>query len=304
MVATNELKVDQFIQDLKKTIVRDPKAGGIKGVPFAEIVDRALEAEQAEKDILDEERAIRERQARQAHQNFRPGYQGGIGGQTQVQCPQDAKRKMTPFQQPRPDQGKHPKTDQKNTTTSLPQCVVCDKFYDGECRKAAELCYRCGKRGHFIKNYPEAANDQKKPGSRLYDLADTKIGTDVEVTTEADPSVITGEVFISGIITYTLIDSGSTHSHASLKFVRRLGRSTDQMSTPFGTTLSSREVMYSDRILRACPIIVDDRKLLADLIVLYMIEYEIILGMDWLSKYHAKIDCRKKIVVFHPLDTD
>ena len=48
----------------------------------------------------------------------------------------------------------------------------------------------------------------------------------------------------------------------------------------------------------------DDRELFEDLIVLDMDEYEIILGMDWLSKYHAKIDCRKKIVVFHPLDTD
>ena len=66
MVATNELKVDQFIQGLKKTIVRDLKAGGIKGLPFAGIADRALQAEQAEKDILDEKRAIRERQTREA----------------------------------------------------------------------------------------------------------------------------------------------------------------------------------------------------------------------------------------------
>ena len=73
MVATNELKVDQFIQGLKKTIVRDLKACGIKSVSFAQITDRAFEAEQAKKDILDGERAIRERQARQAHQNFRPG---------------------------------------------------------------------------------------------------------------------------------------------------------------------------------------------------------------------------------------
>ena len=61
MVVTNELKMNQFIQCLKKTILRDLKAGGIKGVPFAEIADRTLKAEQAEKDILDEERAIRKR---------------------------------------------------------------------------------------------------------------------------------------------------------------------------------------------------------------------------------------------------
>ena len=77
MVATNELKVDQFIQGLKKTIVRYLKAGGIKGVPFAEIVDKTLESEQAEKDILDEEKTLRERQAKEAQRNFRLGYQGG-----------------------------------------------------------------------------------------------------------------------------------------------------------------------------------------------------------------------------------
>ena len=76
------------------------------------------------------------------------------------------------------------------------------------------------------------------------------------------------------------------------------------MSTPFGTTISYGKIMYSDGVLRTCPIIVDDRELFVELIVLNMDEYENILSMDWLSKYHAKIDCRKKIVVFRPPDTD
>ena len=53
--------MDQFIQGLKKTIVRDLKSGGIKGVPFTDITERALDAKQVEKDILDEKKAIRER---------------------------------------------------------------------------------------------------------------------------------------------------------------------------------------------------------------------------------------------------
>ena len=124
----------------------------------------------------------------------------------------------------------------------MPQCAICGKFHDGECRKAAGLCYKCGKRGHFIKNCPDAENDQKKPGGRLYALTDIETGTGVKVKTEADQSVITGKVFISDIIAYALIDSRSTYSHASLKFVRRLSRSTDQMSTPFGTTLPSERL--------------------------------------------------------------
>ena len=140
-------------------------------------------------------------------------------------------------------------------------CAVCGKFNDGEFRKEVGLCYRCSKRGHCIKNYPEATNDQKKPGGRLYALAEIEIERGVEVKTEADPSIITGEVFISGFVAYALIDLGSTHLHASLKFVRRLGRSKDQMSTLFSTTLPFGEIMYSNKVLRAYPIIVDDRKL-------------------------------------------
>ena len=93
-------------------------------------------------------------------------------------------------------------------------------------------------------------------------MVNTKIGIDIDVKIKADPSIITDEVFISSIIAYALIDSGSTYSYALLKFVRRLGRSLDQMSIPFGTILPSGEVMYSDRILRAYPITVENREFL------------------------------------------
>ena len=50
------------------------------------------------------------------------------------------------------------------------------------------------------------------------------------------------------------------------------------MSNSFGTTLLSREVMFSDWVLRACLIIVGDREVFIYLIVLDMNEYKIILG--------------------------
>ena len=33
-----------------------------------------------------------------------------------------------------------------------------------------------------------------------------------------------------------------------------------------------------------------------------MVDYDVILGMDWLSKYNATIFCRKKKVVFQPFE--
>ena len=40
------------------------------------------------------------------------------------------------------------------------------------------------------------------------------------------------------------------------------------------------------------------KELLADLIVLDMYEFNVILGMDWLSIYHSSIDCHKMKVHF------
>ena len=59
-------------------------------------------------------------------------------------------------------------------------------------------------------------------------------------------------------------------------------------------------MITTDQILRSCLISIDGRELYVDLVVLDMSDYEVILGMDWLSKYHATIDCKKKIVMFRP----
>ena len=53
-------------------------------------------------------------------------------------------------------------------------------------------------------------------------------------------------------------------------------------------------------MVRACSIQISDRTLYEDLVVLPMPNFEVILGMDWLTKYHATIDSNKKIVIFQP----
>ena len=56
--------------------------------------------------------------------------------------------------------------------------------------------------------------------------------------------------------------------------------------------------MYqSDLIARDCYIIIQGKTFLADLILLGIQGYDIILGMDWLAKYRATIDCKQKTLV-------
>ena len=63
------------------------------------------------------------------------------------------------------------------------------------------------------------------------------------------------------------------------------------VSTPLG------ETMVAEFICKSCVIKIGGNELLADLILLEIQEFDVILGMDWLAAYHANVDCYKKEVV-------
>ena len=48
------------------------------------------------------------------------------------------------------------------------------------------------------------------------------------------------------------------------------------------------------------PVVISERELSADLVMLDMTDYDVIFGMDFLSKYEATIDCQAKTVGFKP----
>ncbi|KAL5539424.1 hypothetical protein UlMin_044282 [Ulmus minor] len=84
-------------------------------------------------------------------------------------------------------------------------------------------------------------------------------------------------------------------------FVEKIGRLPDRLEGIFSTSLPSGATLLSDSWLQATPVIIDGRELYVDLVVLEMHDYDVILGMDWLSKYNAKIDCKKRRVLFEPV---
>jgi hypothetical protein len=59
------------------------------------------------------------------------------------------------------------------------------------------------------------------------------------------------------------------------------------ISTPTGNVVTCR------KFIENCPIVIGDRVLPANLVVFQMLGFDVILGMDWLSKHYANIDCRK-----------
>ena len=63
-----------------------------------------------------------------------------------------------------------------------------------------------------------------------------------------------------------------------------------------------RHSVRFNHVYKNCPLMVHDREFLVDLIALPFYEFDLILGMDWLSEHWAIVDYDKKIVLLKCLD--
>ncbi|KAJ8763535.1 hypothetical protein K2173_002418 [Erythroxylum novogranatense] len=110
------------------------------------------------------------------------------------------------------------------------------------------------------------------------------------------PDVIAGMVSLFGSELYALIDPGSSHSYicAGEMFVKEM--LIDQLEYDMHVTSPLGSSVLVNQVVRNCPIKIQESEYAADLIKLSFHEFDLILGMDWLSKHQAVIDCKAKTV--------
>jgi len=61
---------------------------------------------------------------------------------------------------------------------------------------------------------------------------------------------------------------------------------------------TENEIITTSRVCKSCSAEVCGRQLRADMFMIDTSGYDVIIGMAWLCKYHAVIDCRNKSVIF------
>ncbi|KAL0536814.1 hypothetical protein IC582_025776 [Cucumis melo] len=120
--------------------------------------------------------------------------------------------------------------------------------------------------------------------------------------TEAERAgtVVTGTLPVLGHYAIVLFDSGSSHSFISSAFVLHARLEVEPLHHVLSLSTPSGECMLSKENVKACQIEIAGHVIEVTLLVLDMLDFDVILGMDWLAANHASIDCSRKEVAFNP----
>ncbi|XP_075524539.1 uncharacterized protein LOC142556936 [Primulina tabacum] len=245
-----------------------------KVVTYQDIVERALLAEHDEQEIEKERQLIR--QAFQAR---------GQGGSANVRGGHKGKGKIEQLS----------KSPVPSSDTERHVCPKCGKPHKGECLVGSGRCFRCKEMGHPTLKCPLSSVKGKVQG-RIFAMTKESVNP--------DSSVISGNILIYGKEAITLIDTGATHSFMSEVFMHSIYVEPTIMPLHFNVVLPSGDEIYPTNIIKSCPIQLGARLLFADHIVIPMVAFDVILGMDWLFSYRTVIDCVSKTMKFLADDHD
>ncbi|OMO53166.1 Retroviral aspartyl protease [Corchorus olitorius] len=112
------------------------------------------------------------------------------------------------------------------------------------------------------------------------------------------PNVVTGTMSIFQHDAYVLIDSGAEMSFINTKFAQYSDKNLSPLEPEIVVNKPLHEEIVKNTVYKGCSVMIGGKEFMADLIPLEFRDFDVILGMDWLSFHRANVDCFTKEVTF------
>ena len=119
----------------------------------------------------------------------------------------------------------------------------------------------------------------------------------------ADQLVIHGTFLLSCLWARVLFDSGASYSFIDASVVIELGLEVETLEDPFYASSPLGIRARIRMICRGCELEISGTLLTVDLRIMDMSEFDVILGMDWLTAYRVVIDCERRRVTAYTQDS-
>ncbi|GKB68603.1 putative reverse transcriptase domain-containing protein, partial [Tanacetum coccineum] len=205
-------------------------------------------------------------------------------------------------------------------TGNFPLCRRCALHHTGPC---TVKCNTCNKVGHLTKNC-----QNKGPATRSNQLPVTVIchaceekghytnqcrKTNINAQGRAymlrdrnahqDPNIVMGMFLLNQHLARVLFDSGADKSFVSISLASMLNIPPITIDTFYDIEMADENLVSTNTVIQGCNLTLLNQSFEIDLMPIKLGSFDVVIDMDWLSKYHAKILYDEKVVHI-PIDSE
>nr|GFA72123.1 putative reverse transcriptase domain-containing protein [Tanacetum cinerariifolium] len=116
------------------------------------------------------------------------------------------------------------------------------------------------------------------------------------VNAQKDPKVVTGTFLLNNHYATALFDSGVDRSFVYTKFSTLINMKPVEIDTSYEVELADGKIVSTNNVLKGCTLNLLTKSFPINLMVIELGSFDVIIGMDWLSKNDVAILCGKKKV--------
>ncbi|GKF34390.1 putative reverse transcriptase domain-containing protein, partial [Tanacetum coccineum] len=160
------------------------------------------------------------------------------------------------------------------------------------------ISYECGRPGHFRKDCPKLRNQNRrnKTGNQTGSNEAIEKSYAIGGGENPDSSIVTGTFLLNNCYASMLFDSGADRSFVSSTFNALLDVAPSTLDTSYAVELADGRISETNVVLRGCTLGLLGHPFDIDLMPIELGSFDVIIGMDWLAKYHTLIVCDDKVV--------
>ncbi|GKA23390.1 reverse transcriptase domain-containing protein [Tanacetum coccineum] len=147
-------------------------------------------------------------------------------------------------------------------------------------------CHACGEKGHYANQCRKTTNNNAQ--GRAYMLRDRNA--------HQDPNVVTGMFLLNQHLARVLFDSGADKSFVSISLASKLNIPPITIDTFYDIKMADGNLVSTNTVIQGAILTLLNQPFKIDLMPIKLGSFDVVIGMDWLSKYHARIICDEKVV--------
>nr|GEU53204.1 hypothetical protein [Tanacetum cinerariifolium] len=156
-------------------------------------------------------------------------------------------------------------------------------------------CFECGVLGHYNSDCLKLKNgnqgNRARNGNAMARAYD--VGT---AETKPNSNVVMGTFLLNNRYALVLFDTGADRSFVSTTFSSLIDIIPTILDHGYDVELADGRIIWVITLIRGCTLNFLNYPFNIDLMPVEMGSFDVIIGMDWLVKYHAVIVCDEKLV--------